>query len=158
MIDGIYQTFRQKLEDNYRNSPLKPIAGAEGTLDWLRKKDILIATNTGFYRKVRDLVLEKLGWTGDFFDCNACSDDVPRGRPAPYMIFQCMSRLVVPDVNSVIVIGDTPLDMQAGCNAGCRGVIGVLTGAHGIESLGMARHTHIISSVANLPELLEMGL
>ena len=56
---------------------------------------------------------------------------------------------------TVGIIGDTPLDMQAGCAAGCCGVIGVLTGAHGIETLGMARHTHIIRSVADLPVLLE---
>ena len=158
MEDVIYQAFRRQLEENYKNSPLEPIAGAVDTIDWLRSKNILVATNTGFYTAVRDLVLKKLGWDGDFFDCNMCSDDVPRGRPAPYMIFQCMSHLNVLDVNRVIAIGDTPLDMQAGCNARCKGVIGVLTGAHGIESLGMARHTHIIQSVAALPALLEMGL
>jgi len=158
VVEEIYQAFRRMLEENYRNDPVKPISGAENTLDWLRSKGILIATTTGFYREVRDLILEKLGWTGSFFDCNVCSDDVPSGRPAPYMIFQCMSRLNVLDVNRVIAMGDTPLDMQAGCNAGCCGVIGVLTGAHGIETLGMTRHTHIIPSVASLPTLLEMGI
>ena len=158
MTEEIYQAFRRQLEENYRNSPIKPIAGATDTIHWLRSRDILMATNSGFYREVRDLVLEKLGWDGKFFHCNVCSDDVPSGRPAPYMIFQCMSCLKVLDVNRVIAIGDTPLDMQAGTNAGCHGVIGVLTGAHGIESLGMTRHTHIIPGVAELPALLEMGL
>ncbi len=158
VVEEIYQTFKRMLEENYKNNSVKPIPGAEDTLDWLRGRGILIATTTGFYREVRDLILGKLGWDGSFFDCNLCSDDVPRGRPAPYMIFQCMSRLNVLDVNRVIAIGDTPLDMQAGCNAGCGGVIGVLTGAHGIETLGMTRHTHIIPSIASLPTLLEMGI
>lgn len=154
-VDEAYLTFRQLLEESYRNEAIKPIAGAEDALDWLKKREIPIATNTGFYREVRDIVLGKLGWDGHFFDCNVCSDDVTRGRPAPYMIFEAMSHLMVLDANKVIAIGDTPLDMQAGCNAGCRGVIGVLTGSHGVESLGMARHTHIIPSVADLPALLE---
>ncbi len=158
MVEEIYQAFRQMLEENYRNNPINPVHGAEDTLDWLRSRDILIATTTGFYKEVRDLILERLGWDGSFFDCNVCSDDVPKGRPAPYMIFRCMSCLKAFDVNRVIKIGDTPLDMQAGCNAGCRSVIGVLTGAHGIETLGITRHTHIISSVASLPALLEAGL
>ena len=158
VVEEIYQTFKRMLEENYKNNSVKPIPGAEDTLDWLRGRGILIATTTGFYREVRDLILGKLGWDGSFFDCNLCSDDVPRGRPAPYMIFQCMSRLNVLDVNRVIAIGDTPLDMQAGCNAGCCGVIGVLTGAHGVETLGMTRHTHIIPSIASLPTLLEMGI
>ena len=155
MVEEIYATFRRLLEENYRKEAIRPINGAEDTLNWLRSKNILLATTTGFYREVRDLILERLGWDGSFFDCNVCSDDVPKGRPAPYMIFQCMSRLGVLDVSKVIAIGDTPLDMQAGCNAGCRGVIGVLTGSHGIESLGMERHTHIIPSIASLPALLE---
>ena len=158
LVDKIYQDFRARLEENYKNEQLSCIPGAEDTLKWLKDRGILLATNTGFYRAVRDLVLHKLGWDGSAFDCNVCSDDVPRGRPSPYMIFECMSRLGITDVNQVIVIGDTPLDLQAGCSAGCRGVIGVLTGAHGIETLGMSRHTHIIASVAKLPELMEMGM
>jgi phosphonatase-like hydrolase len=154
-VDEAYSTFRRLLEGNYRAEDIKPIAGAKDTLEWLRDREILIATTTGFYRQVRDLILEKLRWDGSFFDCNVCSDDVPRGRPAPYMIFECMSRLKVSDVHKVIVIGDTPLDLQAGCNAGCEGVIGVLSGSHGIETLGMTRHTHIIPSVASLPTLME---
>jgi phosphonatase-like hydrolase len=154
-VDEAYSTFRHLLEENYRKEDIKPVAGAEDTLEWFRDTEILIATTTGFYRQVRDLVLEKLAWDGSFFDCNVCSDDVPRGRPAPYMIFECMGNLKVSDVHRVIVIGDTPLDLQAGCNAGCEGVIGVLSGSHGIETLGITRHTHIIPSVANLPMLME---
>jgi phosphonatase-like hydrolase len=154
-VDQAYSTFRRLLEENYTKEDTKPVAGAEDTLKWLKDREILIATTTGFYRQVRDLVLEKLGWDGSFFDCNVCSDDVPRGRPAPYMIFECMGSLKVSDVHKVIVIGDTPLDLQAGCNAGCEGVIGVLSGSHGIETLGITRHTHIIPSVGSLPMLME---
>jgi phosphonatase-like hydrolase len=154
-VDEAYSIFRRLLEENYTKEDTRPIAGAEDTLEWLRDREILIATTTGFYRQVRDLILEKLEWDGSFFDCNVCSDDVPRGRPAPYMIFECMGRLKVSDVHKVIVIGDTPLDLQAGYNAGCEGVIGVLSGSHGIETLGMTRHTHIIPSVASLPMLME---
>jgi len=155
IVKETYSTFKSLLEENYRNEDINPISGAVETINWLKERKILIATTTGFYREVRDIVLEKLGWSGPFFDCNVCSDDVTKARPAPYMIFECMSRLGVLDVNSVIAIGDTTADMKAGCSAGCRGVIGVLSGAHGIESLGMTRHTHIIRSVANLPALLE---
>ena len=38
---------------------------------------------------------------------------------------------------------------------GCAGVVGVLSGAMGIEILGRYRHTHIIPSVAALPAPLE---
>jgi phosphonatase-like hydrolase len=154
-VDEAYLIFKQMLEESYKNDDIKSIAGAEKTIGWLRDRNILIATTTGFYSEVRDLVLKRLGWDGSFFDCNVCSDDVPVGRPAPYMIFQCISQLGIYHAKSVIAIGDTPLDMQAGCNAGCGGVIGVLTGSHGFETLGAVRHTHIIPSVADLPSLIE---
>ena len=39
-------------------------------------------------------------------------------------------------------------------NAGCGGVIGVLSGAMTAEVLGRHQHTHLIPSVADLPDLL----
>jgi phosphoglycolate phosphatase-like HAD superfamily hydrolase len=45
------------------------------------------------------------------------------------------------------------LDLQAGTNAGAGWVIGVLSGAHGMETLSATAHTHIIASVADLPAL-----
>jgi phosphoglycolate phosphatase-like HAD superfamily hydrolase len=70
------------------------------------------------------------------------------------MIFLAMERTGVHDARSVVVVGDTPLDLQAGTNAGAGGVVGVLTGTHGWQSLGAVRHTHLIPSVADLPALL----
>ena len=52
------------------------------------------------------------------------------------------------------MVGDTPLDLQAGTNAGARGVIGVLSGASKEERLKPEPHTDIISSVAELPALM----
>ena len=66
-----------------------------------------------------------------------------------------MSELDVQNVHDVIKVGDTPADMLEGHNAGCRGIIGVLSGPRPVEAWGRYRHTHVISSVAELPELIE---
>jgi phosphoglycolate phosphatase-like HAD superfamily hydrolase len=79
--------------------------------------------------------------------------DAPAGRPAPFLIYRAMMDTGVHDVATVAVVGDTPLDLQAGTNAGAGWVIGVLSGAHGIETLGGTRHTHLLASVAGLPAL-----
>ena len=71
------------------------------------------------------------------------------------MIFQAMEATGVLDVRQVINVGDTPLDLQSGSNSGVRGVVGVLSGAHDREALQGERHTHIIESIATLPELIE---
>ena len=68
------------------------------------------------------------------------------------MIFRTMEAAGVKSVREVINVGDTPLDLQAGTNAGVRDVIGVLTGLHTQERLQREPHTVLLPSVAKLPE------
>ncbi|MBZ5681184.1 MAG: HAD hydrolase-like protein [Acidobacteriia bacterium] len=152
-IEATYDCFRTELQDLYAER-IVPIKGAASTFSWCRQHDIQIAATTGFYREVSELILEKTGWR-DLFTANISSSDVRQGRPAPFMIFRAMEATGVQDVRQVINVGDTPLDLQAGTNAGVRGVVGVLTGTHGEERLKREPHNHIIASVADLPALIE---
>ena len=70
------------------------------------------------------------------------------------MIFRAMEQLGVTDVARVLVVGDTPRDLQAGTNSGAALVVGVLTGASDADELGAHRHTHLLPSVADLPTFL----
>ena len=54
-------------------------------------------------------------------------------------------------------VGDTELDLRAGWNAGVGWNVGVLSGAHPRERLEGAPHTHLIESVASLPDLGDPG-
>ena len=148
-----HAAFNEELLHEYRTGALETVEGTEATFTALREQGIKLATNTGFGRDIAETVLSRLGWRS-LLDAEVCGDDVPAGRPAPYMIYLAMERAGVTDVRRVVAVGDTPLDLQAGCRAGCGGVVGVLTGTHGIETLGATRHTHIIPSVAALPDLL----
>lgn len=153
LVEQTYQSFRAELEHLYR-SCVQPISGADSTFAWCRARDIRLATTTGFYQEISDLILNLTGWH-DLFAANVSSSDVKRGRPAPYMIFRAMEATGIDDVRRVVNIGDTPLDLQAGSNAGVRGVIGVLTGLHCEERLKREPHTHLLPSVAELPALIE---
>jgi phosphonatase-like hydrolase len=152
-VETTYHCFRGELEDLYANR-ITPIGGAAATFKWCRDRGIQIATTTGFYREITDLILEKTGWR-DLFTANISSSDVHLGRPAPFMIFRAMEATGVQNVQEVINIGDTPLDLQSGRNAGVRGIVGVLTGSHDRESLEREPHTQIIASIAELPALIE---
>jgi phosphonatase-like hydrolase len=155
ILEAAYADFQRTLEDSYRNGPVEAIPGAEDTFRWLTARGIRVATTTGFYRKVTDILLARLGWDRGLVDASISVDEVPKGRPAPFMVFSAMARLGVESVHQVIKVGDTPFDMLEGHNAGVRGIVGVLTGAHGAESFGRVRHTHILPSVRELPELIE---
>jgi len=119
----------------------------------LRQASIKVALTSGFERSVVDLLVRRLSW-GSLFDIVLASNDAPAGRPAPYLIYRAMIDLGVYDVGRVAVVGDTPLDLQAAANARAGWIVGVLSGAHGLETMGPTPHTHLLPSVAGLPKLL----
>jgi len=147
--------FRQVLQESYGRDGVAVVPGTEETFAWLRASGIRVAVMTGFDREITDTLLHAVGWRDRLVDAVVCSDDVARGRPAPYLIFRAMEQTGVTDVRRVIVVGDTANDLLAGANAGVLGVVGVLSGSQGIETLGKVWHTHIIGSVAELPALVQ---
>lgn len=151
LIAAVYADFTAKAIEAYNDVP--PIAGAEDAFRSLRTSGYTLATSTGFGREISNSIFRRLNWE-QYFIARITSDDVQQGRPAPYMIFHAMEAARVASVPEVLVIGDTPLDLQAGTNAGVRGVVGVLSGASKREKLDPEPHTDIIASVAELPALI----
>lgn len=150
LVEQTYSEFRFRLEQSYTTGGIVPIQGAVETLALIRQRGLKLATTTGFYREVRDRILDKLNWR-DKFDVHICSDDVEHGRPAPDMIFAAMKLTGVLDPAKICTVGDTPLDLQSGTAARCGMVVGVLTGMHTPERLKREPHTHLLGSVAELP-------
>jgi phosphonatase-like hydrolase len=152
LADAAMADFLQRMTARYERE-LIPISGAEDTFRFLRGRGIKIALDTGFDRTILDLILAKLGWLNGPVDFAICATDVPRGRPAPFMVFRAMERLDVLDVHRVMKIGDSPADLDEGHNAGCGEIVGVLSGAHTAATLSTYAHTRLIGSIADLPAL-----
>jgi phosphonatase-like hydrolase len=144
--------FEQALRQEYETGEVAEIPGARNALDRLKRSGVKLALTTGFDRGLLDLLVGRLGW-GTLFDLTLASSDAPAGRPAPFLIYRAMIDLNVGDARQVAVLGDTPLDLQSGMNAQAGWVIGVLSGAHQLETLGATPHTHLLPSVADLPRL-----
>ena len=83
------------------------------------------------------------------------SDEVPRGRPFPDLVFRVMELTGVSDVKRVAKVGDTPSDLGEGTAAGCGWVIGVTEGTHTRAQLEGHPHTHLLGSIRELPALLK---
>ncbi|HEU0302273.1 MAG TPA: phosphonatase-like hydrolase [Longimicrobium sp.] len=150
--DEAYERFRANLAERYR-AGAQAVPGVEDTVRWLRGRGIRVALNTGFDRDITGLLLDALGWAEGMVDAVVCGDDVRAGRPAPYLIFRAMEVTGATSVHRVMNLGDTELDLLAGWNAGVAWNVGVLSGAHPRERLERAPHTHLIASVASLPDL-----
>jgi len=149
-------TFEAALRREYQSGEVREVEGATAAFERLRQAGIKLALASGFERELVSLLLDRLGWVS-FFDAVVAAGDVPAGRPAPYLIYRAMMETGTHDVGRVAVVGDTPLDLEAGTNARAGWVIGVLSGAHGLATLGTTRHTHLLPSVAQLPELFGLS-
>lgn len=154
-IEEVHAEFCDRLRRRFEVDRPLPIEGAGETFAWLRARGIRLAVTTGFDHAVADLLLGAIGWNPPAVDAVVCGDDVPHGRPAPYMIFRAMERTGVINVRRVVNVGDTVLDLESGWNAGVAQNIGVLSGAHLREQLLWAPHTHLLPSVADLPGLFQ---
>jgi phosphoglycolate phosphatase-like HAD superfamily hydrolase len=60
----------------------------------------------------------------------------------------------VSDPQRVAKVGDTPVDLEEGWNAGCGMIVGVTRGTHGREELERYPHTHLIDTIADFPGLI----
>ena len=155
-LDEIHQNFVARSIDFYRKDPtVHEIPGVSRAFEILKQAGIRVALNTGFDRTITDVLLERLGWSGNaLIDATISSDEVPRGRPFPDMIQELMRRMEIQDPKRVAKVGDTPADLEEGKNAGCGFVIGVTRGTHSREQLEQYEHTHLIETVADLPSQL----
>lgn len=149
-----YADFQAHLAEVFSRGGVQPIEGAAETFRVLRARGIKVALNTGFDREMAMLILRAVGWADGTVDAIVCGEDVPAGRPAPYLIHRSMELTGTFDVRRVAATGDTTLDLEAAHNAGCGLVVGVLSGAHDRARLATKPHTHLIASVADFPALL----
>ena len=152
-VERAYASFRDHLARRYADTA-RAVPGAGDVFAWLRGRGIRVALNTGFDRDTTQMLLAALGWAAHTVDAIVCGDEVPQGRPAPYLIFRCMEATGAVSVGRVANVGDTVLDLRAGHNASVRFNVGVLSGAHGRDLLAAEPHTHLLASVADLPTLL----
>lgn len=155
-MQEIHQAFLKTMKDFYQHSPeIREIEGATATFKHLKSMGIKVGLDTGFSRDITDIIIERLGWNLDgILDVSVASDEVNNGRPHPDMILMAMKKTGVSDVKSVAKIGDTPVDLLEGSNAEVGLNIGVLSGTGDKSTLEKYPHTHLVSSIVMVPQMI----
>jgi phosphonatase-like hydrolase len=156
VIDRLYEDFSARMLRHYRTDPgVRPMPHASEVLREIRAAGTKIVLDTGFSRPIADAILDRLGWLGsELLDATVTSDEVARGRPFADLIERAMNLTGVDDPKQVAKVGDTPADLEEGTSAGCGLVIGVTNGTHRADQLAAYPHTHLISSLRELPALV----
>jgi phosphonoacetaldehyde hydrolase len=92
-----------------------------GVLDcvaWLKGQGIRVGATTGYFREAAEHVRAAAARQGFVPEHSVCVDDVPAGRPAPWMMYRVMEALAVYPPTAVVKVGDTVPDIEEGRNAG----------------------------------------
>lgn len=159
-IEEIHAAFRTYMIDFYRHDPaVREKEGASELFSFLRAKGIQVAVDTGFDHAITQPLLDRLGWQrNDLIDVSVTSDEVPRGRPFPDMIFKAMALTGVNNSGFVAKVGDTISDLEEGMAAGCGWVVGVTDGAFSREQLSRVPSTHLVVDLSEVKALLTRSL
>jgi phosphonoacetaldehyde hydrolase len=94
------------------------IPGVPDVVAGCRRRGLKIGSTTGYTRDLMDLVGRLAAQEGLAPDVIVCPDDVRAGRPAPWLNFRAAELLGVYPMNTIVVVDDTPVGIEAGLNAG----------------------------------------
>lgn len=167
-VEASFLEFKTILEAHYQTALVEPTDGCLDLFAWLKSQEVKIALNTGFYREVTNIILQRLGWDQGLDDryigsptsiiqASITPSEIygNEGRPAPFMIQKAMYRLGITDPKQVITIGDTPSDVEAGLNAGCLLSLGITNGTHTEAEFAPYPNDGLIHSLAELKSTIE---
>lgn len=143
--------FRKRYKDVYLEKT-SPMPHANKTIEALNKGGykIGIATNKhgGFSRNI----IDHLGWSDAMISVIG-DGDIPSCKPSPDMIEKNIKDMSI-SKDEVIFVGDSPVDMETGINAGVF-TIAVPTGHHSGELLKDAGAKALISDLSELGAIIE---
>ncbi|MFN3309228.1 MAG: phosphonoacetaldehyde hydrolase [Anaerolineales bacterium] len=95
-----------------------PIRGLAETLADLSRRKVKIGSTTGYLREMMDIIVPEAEKHGYKPHALVCPDEVPAGRPYPWMIYQNLIQLQVYPAEAAVKVGDTLPDIEEGLNAG----------------------------------------
>lgn len=175
-IDAMYLEFLPLQKTTLAKLGSDVLPGIPAAIATLRSMGLKIGSTTGYTRELMSVVAPLAAQAGYVPDVIVCSDDVPAGRPAPWMNFLAAQQLGVYPLESIVVVDDTIVGIEAGVHAGAITVGVTQTGnALGLsaaevaalppaeldarlneiaESFAAAGARFCIPSVADLPELM----
>jgi phosphonoacetaldehyde hydrolase len=117
-VQAMYEESLPLQKEKLAHGGSEVIQGVSEAVDRLRQLGLKIGSTTGYSRELMDVVAPIAARGGYSPDVIVCADEVRAGRPAPWMNLRAAELLGIDTLNSVVVVDDTPVGIQAGRNAG----------------------------------------
>jgi phosphonoacetaldehyde hydrolase len=117
-IDRMYHEFLP-LQKETLAAHCDVIPGVPEAVAECRRRGLKIGSTTGYTHELVDVFAARVAEQGYTPDCVVCSDDVPRGRPAPWMLLEAAKQLGTYPLSAIVKVDDTTPGIEAARNAGC---------------------------------------
>jgi phosphonoacetaldehyde hydrolase len=125
-VDELYRHF-MPLQMEVIDEFASLVPGLLDCIAELRNRGLMVGATTGYFREAAERVYRHAAARGYRPDCCLCAEEVPAGRPAPWMVFRIMETLGVFPPAAVVKVGDTVPDIGEGLAAGAWSVGVVLS-------------------------------
>jgi phosphonoacetaldehyde hydrolase len=116
-VNDMYHTF-VPLQKEILAREVEVIPGVPEAIAECRRRGLKIGSTTGYSRELMEVVIPSATRGGFAPDVIVCADEVRAGRPAPWLNFRAAEQLDVYPMNTIVVVDDTPVGIEAGLNAG----------------------------------------
>ena len=114
---------------------LRPCRGAKELLDRLKARGMKLVVATSAKKKELDPLLKVCG-TDRVIEAQTSSDDAENSKPDPDIVHAALKQIDLP-AGEVVLLGDTPYDVEAATKAGVR-MVAVRCGGWDDDALGGA--------------------
>jgi phosphonoacetaldehyde hydrolase len=154
-LDQMFEEFQPILNQVIVKDELaRPIEGTHECIQKLHEAGILVGCDTGYTiaasTALRKVLKEKHGIV---FDVTTDAESV-KGRPSPFMVFDCMDKANVYPVESVVKVDDTAAGIWEGRNAGAWTIALYATGSNDYDQLASAGPDFLVPSIKYVPEII----
>tara|TARA_E500000178_G_scaffold109397_1_gene109133 strand:- start:425 stop:1216 length:792 start_codon:yes stop_codon:yes gene_type:complete len=123
-IDKLFKLFNPELKKIIKHHS-KLISGCKKTINFLKRKKIKLAVNTGYSEEILKIILSELKKQGFYPDISYSSSHANIGRPSAEIIYKIFSELNITMGSNCIKVDDTIPGLLEGVNAGMW-VVGVI--------------------------------
>ena len=155
LIDHYLGGLRERIAGG--NFRVRPLAGVMEILDALEaREDVILGLLTGNVEPGARIKLKAAGIDPDRFRVNAFGSDHEHRPELPAIAQRRASESLGLDITGdrIVVIGDTPADIQCGRSLGAKS-IGVASGHYTVEQLLEHDPYAVLESLADTPKVLE---
>jgi phosphoglycolate phosphatase-like HAD superfamily hydrolase len=150
-----FERYAFNLAEELKLQPAREIPGANQAVQAVRvMAECAVGLLTGSTHATARIKLESAGIDFAQFVCGAYSEDGESRESLPPAARGRFAKLFGRDPGSVVLVGDTPRDVQAALATGCA-FIGVTTGPYNKEALAKAGARIVLDGLTELRSLCE---